>query len=190
MEPFDSLAPHATPPTTRAPATLQGFEMLPKGMTPGAGVSSAAPGMNSYEIPPAMRSAAGALVEHANHGAKSSGGCGGGCGPCGGAKASPMGSASGAAGAGAVMRAPAALRSFEMLPQGMTSGGSVSSGTGGMRGYEMLPNAQLAASGLMPGIATSRAYEMMPPQRHGDSSESLGAEHAMPPPWDDYWNPK
>ena len=61
MKPFDTLAPGAgSSVAIRAPKTLQAFEMLPQGMAPGAGVSSAAMGGKSYEIPPSMRSAAGA----------------------------------------------------------------------------------------------------------------------------------
>jgi hypothetical protein len=133
VKPFDTLAPGAgSSVAIRAPKTLQAFEMLPQGMAPGAVVSSATVGGKSYEIPPSMRSAAGALGEHANYAAKSSAGCGcgGGCGPCGGAKASLMGGASGSGGAGAVMRAPVSLRGFEMLPKGMSAGAS--SATGGV----------------------------------------------------------
>ena len=136
----------------RTPFTLQGFEMLPQGMKPAAHASSAAPGMKSYEIPPSMRSAAGALAEHANHGAKSSAGCGcgGGCGPCGGAKASLKGAASGA-GTGAVMRAPVAQRGFEMLHQGMNAGAEGRAQLGGQRApraYEIMPSAAVATRGL------------------------------------------
>ena len=163
MKPFDTLAPGAgSSVAIRAPKTLQAFEMLPQGMTPGAGVSSAAMGGKSYEIPPSMRSAAGALAEHAHQGAKSSGGCGcgGGCGPCGGAKASLMGGASGSGGAGAVVRAPAALRAFEMLPQGMRAGAA--RGARGIRGYEIPPNANLGSQGLTGAPRAPKAYEMMP----------------------------
>ncbi len=105
--------------------------------------------------------AAGALVEHANYGAKSSGGCGcgGGCGPCGGAKALLTGGASGGGGAGAVMLAPAALRGFEMLPTGMMAGAA--SGAGRMGGYEIPPNAKLVGQGLMGAQRAPKAYEMI-----------------------------
>ncbi len=164
MKPFDTLPPSAISSVIRTPVTLQSFEMSPQGMTPGAGVSSAAAGGKSYEIPPSMRSAAGALAEHAHQGAKSSGGCGcgGGCGPCGGAKASLMGGASGSGGAGAVMRAPAALRGFEMLPQGMNVGAGLPSAAGGMRGYKIPPNAKVAAQGLSGAPQKPKAYEIMP----------------------------
>ena len=165
MKPFDTLAPGAgSSVAIRAPKTLQAFEMLPQGMTPGAGVSSAATGGKSYEIPPSMRSAAGALGEAAHHGAKSNAGCGcgGGCGPCGGAKVPHVGGASATGGAGAVMRAPAALRGFEMLPQGMNVGAGLSSGAGGMRGYGVPPNAKVAAQGLTGPQKVPKAYEIMP----------------------------
>lgn len=139
--------------------------MLSRRMASGTEVLSAMPGMKSYEIPPPMRSTAGMLGEHTPHVAKSSVGCGcgGGCGPCGGAKASLMSGASGVGGAGAVMQAPAALRSFEMLPQGMNAGAA--SAAGGMRGYEIPPNAKLASQGLTRGMRALRAYEMMPGAR-------------------------
>ncbi len=154
MKHFDTLAPGAgSSAAIRAPKTLQAFEMLPQGMAPGAGVSSATVGGKSYEITPAARSAVGMLGEHALHGAKSSAGCGcgGGCGPCGGAKASLMGGASGSGGAGAAVRAPVALRGFEMLPQGMNAGAEGRAQLGGQRApraYEIMPSAAVATRGL------------------------------------------
>ena len=101
MKPFDTLAPGAgSSVAIRAPKTLQAFEMLPQGMAPGAGVSSATLGGKSYEVLPNAQLAGQGLMGAlkaprayeimpgagvATRGLKSAGcGCGGKCGPCGG----------------------------------------------------------------------------------------------------------
>jgi len=63
VKPFDTLAPGAgSSAAIRAPKTLQAFEMLPQGMAPRAGVSSAAAGRQGHEIPPNARLASQGLM--------------------------------------------------------------------------------------------------------------------------------